>query len=120
VGILASVDLAHIGPRYGDNYIPNAGSVRDNIESDAALLELLEKCCVDDFINRINRDGNSRKICGVAPLYTLVKALESRAEGATLCHSHATVDDKNSFVTFASMAFYERNSASDPNTAHSK
>lgn len=108
VGILASVDLAHVGPRYGDRFKPHQGTVEHNMSSDAALLRILEDCRAEDFIDRINRDANSRKICGVAPLYVLAKALEGRAEGVTLSHSHAVVDENGSFVTFASMAFYEK------------
>jgi predicted class III extradiol MEMO1 family dioxygenase len=77
--------------------------------SDQALLKMLEQCRAADFIGSINQDGNERKICGVAPLYMLAKVLEGRARGTVLSHSHATVDDDNSFVTFASMAFYEEN-----------
>lgn len=107
VGLLASVDLAHVGPRYGDAFTPHPGTVRENLESDASLLGLLEECRSDEFFFRINRDGNSRKICGAAPLYTMARALEGHVRGQTLSHSHAVVDQENSFVTFASMAFYE-------------
>jgi len=80
--------------------------IDENLSSDASLLKLLEQCRADDFINQINRDANSRKICGVAPLYTMAKALEGRVHGTTLHQSHAIVDEQGSFVTFASMAFY--------------
>ncbi len=109
VGILASVDLAHVGSRYGDAFTPDEGTLRHNMSSDQALLKMLEQCRATDFIDRINQDGNERKICGVAPLYMLAKVLEERAQGTVLCHSHATVDDNSSFVTFASMVFYEEN-----------
>ena len=107
VGIIASVDLAHVGPRYGDRYKPHEATIQENLSSDESLLRLLEKCRADDFIQKINRDENSRKICGVAPLYTMAKALEGRANGTTLRQSHAIVDQDGSFVTFASMAFYD-------------
>lgn len=107
VGILASVDLAHVGPRYGDHFEPSDVTVRDNMEKDAVLLEMLEQCKAGEFIDRINRNGNSRKICGVAPLYVMAKALEGHARGITLCHSNVPVDENGSFVTFASMAFYQ-------------
>jgi len=106
VGLIASVDLAHVGPRYGDRYKPHKATIEENLSSDASLLKLLEQCRADDFINQINRDANSRKICGVAPLYTMAKALEGRVHGTTLRQSHAIVDEQGSFVTFASMAFY--------------
>ncbi len=106
VGIIASVDLAHIGPRYGDRYEPDNTAIQQNLSSDTTILKLLEQCRADDFIQIINRDANSRKICGVAPLYTMSKAFEGRAHGITLRQSHAVVDEHHSFVTFASMAFY--------------
>ncbi len=106
VGLIASVDLAHVGPRYGDRHKPHKAAIGKNLSSDASLLKLLEQCRADDFINQINRDANSRNICGVAPLYTMAKALERRVHGSTLRQSHAIVDEQGSFVTFASMAFY--------------
>ena len=106
VGLIASVDLAHVGPRYGDRYKPHTATIEENLSSDASLLKLIEQCRADDFINQINREANGRKICGVAPLYTMAKALEGRVHGNTLCQSHAVVDEQGSFVTFASMAFY--------------
>jgi AmmeMemoRadiSam system protein B len=107
VGIIASVDMAHVGPRYGDGYKPDETTIQRNLSSDAALLKMLEQCRADDFIQTINRDANSRKICGVAPLYTMAKALEGHAHGVTLRQAHAIVDEHHSFVTFASMAFYQ-------------
>ena len=53
------------------------------------------------------RGRNRRRICGVAPLYVLSKIFEGAAAGELLDHSYAVVDNQNSFVTFASMAFYE-------------
>ncbi len=107
VGIIASVDFAHIGPRYGDRFIPDKAMIEQSLSRDASLLKALERCGADDFISMIYRDLNSRKICGVAPLYTMAKALEGRARGTTLNQSHALVDQQGSFVTFAGMAFYE-------------
>lgn len=106
VGIMASVDMAHIGLRYGDRYEPDSTAIRQNLSADTTILKLLEQCRAGDFIQMINRDANSRKICGVAPLYTMAKAFEGRAYGITLNQSHAVVDEHHSFVTFASMAFY--------------
>ncbi len=114
VGVLASVDLAHVGPRYGDQFKPHQGTIQAHMASDEILLKMLQDCRASDFIERINRDGNSRKVCGVAPLYTLAKVLQGRAEGVTLAHTHAGVDEQNSFVTFASMAFYEKNPGEAP------
>ena len=107
VGFLASVDLAHIGPRYGDAFIPNRTTVEYHLSADRLLLKMLEGCRADEFMQEIVRDGNGRRICGTAPLYTLTKVLEGMAKGEVLDHSFAPADNQNSFVTFAGMAFYE-------------
>jgi MEMO1 family protein len=110
VGFLASVDLAHIGPRYGDRFTPQADTIAEHRAADRELLECLKRCDSSSFLGRLEREGNKRRICGLAPLYVLCKILEGRATGTLLNHSHAVVDQQGSFVTFASMAFYEEKS----------
>jgi MEMO1 family protein len=108
VGFLASVDLAHVGPRYGDGFQPQMDTIADHLGADRGLLEDLTRCDAIGFMRRIDREHNRRKVCGVAPLYMLAKILEGRATGRVLHHTYATVDSQSSFVTFASMAFFER------------
>jgi hypothetical protein len=107
VGFIASVDLAHIGPRYGDRFEPDGGTIIEHMAADRLLLESLERADALGFMQTINREGNRRNICGVAPLYMLAKILQDRASGRVLHHAHAVVDGHNSFVTFASMVFVE-------------
>lgn len=106
VGFMASVDLAHIGPRYGDRFRPTRATVGEHVEADARLLDLLVATDADGFMKNLIREGNRRRICGVGPLYVLARILSGKARGRLLHHAHATVDPQGSFVTFASMAFY--------------
>lgn len=106
VGFIASVDLAHIGPRYGDNFQPSEGTVRQHTAADLDLLKCMENCDSRKFIDTLRREQNRRRICGLGPLYILAKILEAKARGELLQHDHAIVDQQGSFVTFASMAFY--------------
>jgi hypothetical protein len=108
IGLIASVDLAHVGPRYADPFQPHAGTLREHLRADRELLTCLENCDSAGFMNRIVRERNSRKVCGAAPLYVFAKALEGKARGEILEQSHAVVDNRNSFVTFAAMVFYEQ------------
>lgn len=107
VGLLASVDLAHIGPRYGDAFVPDRNTVESHLSADRLLLKMVEECRAADFMDEIVRNGNSRRICGTAPLYTMARVLEGTARGQVLDHSYSPADNQNSFVTFAGMAFYE-------------
>jgi MEMO1 family protein len=108
VGFIASVDLAHIGPRYGDRFRPHAGTVEEHLNADRGLLESLRKCDPLEFMEGAGRGRNRRRVCGLSSLYVLAKILEGSAEGEVLDHSYAVVDHQNSFVTFASMAFYAK------------
>ncbi len=108
VGFIASVDLAHIGLRYGDLFRPHAGTIREHLDADRELLESLGKCDPLEFMEKVSRGGNRRRVCGMACLYVLAKILEGWAEGEVLEHTHAVVDNQDSFVTFAGMAFYEK------------
>lgn len=107
VKFIASVDLAHIGPRYGDSFRPHRGTLEEHLEADRQLLETLCRCDPSAFLKEAGRGRNCRRICGLAPLLVLAKIFEGTAVGVVLDHSYAVVDQQNSFVTFASMAFYE-------------
>ena len=110
IGFIASVDLAHIGPRYGDSFRPHNGTLQEHLEADRQLLESLCRCDPREFLREAGRGRNRRRICGLAPLLVLSKVLAGTALGVVLDHSYVVVDQQNSFVTFASMAFYEKHS----------
>ena len=107
VCLVSSVGLAHIGPRYGDPFRPHAGTVREHEDADRQLLETMVTADADSFANILIREGNRRRICGLPPLYTMLKTLENRVEGELLRYDYTEVDGEGSFVTFGSMAFYE-------------
>ncbi|SMC20086.1 hypothetical protein SAMN02746041_00803 [Desulfacinum hydrothermale DSM 13146] len=107
VGLIASVDLAHVGPRYGDSITPSEGTIRQHMARDRALLDALSRCDAHAFMDEIVGENNARKVCGVAPLYVLSRVLAGRATGRILDHAHAVVDPQGSFVTYAAMAFFE-------------
>ena len=108
VCLLASVDLAHIGPRYGDSFQPHPGTVRETARADEQLLEALGAGDPEAFAGILIRERNCRRVCGLPPLYTMLRVLEGRAQGELLHYTSAEVDPHHSFVSFASMALYER------------
>jgi AmmeMemoRadiSam system protein B len=107
VCLLSSVDLAHIGPRYGDSFRPHGGTVREHREADHRLLEIMSNADAEAFAATLVRERNRRRICGLPPLYTMLKTLEGMVEGELLRYDHTKVDNEGSFVTFASLAFYK-------------
>jgi AmmeMemoRadiSam system protein B len=107
VCLLASVDLAHIGPRYGDPFRPHSGTVRENRDADHQLLETIATADAEAFVEILVRERNRRRICGLPPLYVMLKTLEGTVAGELLHYDYSEVDGEGSFVTYASMALYE-------------
>jgi MEMO1 family protein len=105
VCFIASADLDHIGPRYGDSFIPHRGTVADALEKDTQLLAHLERMDLDAFVAGVARDNDGRRICGFSPITTMFHAMDA-TEGTVLALDYAQVDDKNSFVSFTSMIFH--------------
>jgi AmmeMemoRadiSam system protein B len=106
--VLASVDLAHIGPRYGDSFQPHVGTIQETARADAKLLEAVAAVNPETFAGQLIRERNCRRVCGLPPLYILLKVLEGRATGELLHYASAEVDAHHSFVSFASMVLYDR------------
>jgi len=101
--VLASVDLAHLGPRFGDRY-PLGGSDWSLIAyQDQELIRHIEKMDGEGFYREIQRERNRRKVCGVSAIYALLSIIAA-GEGRLL--KYGQWPDPQGTVTFASMAFY--------------
>jgi MEMO1 family protein len=102
VCLIASADLAHIGPRYGDRLAPDASLLEKVMTQDR---EILAPVCAGDwktFSSLIESERDSRRVCGFAPIYSLLR-LAGDARGTLLAHSHSVLDQHGSFVTYASL-----------------
>lgn len=102
---IASADLDHIGPRYGDTFMPHRGTVTEALERDRELIGFLEKLDVQGFITGVARDNDSRRICGFSPITTMLHCMEADS-GSMLTLDYTHVDDQQSFVSFTSMVFH--------------
>jgi AmmeMemoRadiSam system protein B len=105
VCFIASADLDHIGPRYGDSFIPHRGTIAEALEKDGRLLSSLENMDLQGFVRQIVLENDSRRICGFSPITTMLQCMDA-SEGRMLALDYACVDDRSSFVSFASAIFY--------------
>jgi AmmeMemoRadiSam system protein B len=100
--LVASADLAHVGPRYGDKE-GFVGERLDKIkEEDREMLAYVEKVDAEGFLDYIVREGDRRRICGLSPIYTMLKVLEAR-KGTVLSHDHGEMDKYGSICSYASV-----------------
>jgi hypothetical protein len=102
VVVIAGADLAHVGPRFGD---PRPVSPAELVEigaADRAMLEAVEAGDAEGFFASVARDGDRRRICGLSPIYALLRALGG-TRGAL--RRYAQWPDPQGVVTFASVVF---------------
>jgi AmmeMemoRadiSam system protein B len=105
VCLIASVDLSHVGPRYGDQNKPDLHFLAQVKEADRELLRHIENSDGEGFYRCIEKHEDRFQVCGFAPVYTLLQTVEAK-RGKLLNYSKTKVDPQNSTVTFASMVFY--------------
>ncbi len=102
--LISSVDLAHIGPRYGDPFQPDQGMVDAVSEKDVQMLAPVARGDAKGFHEYVRQERDERRICGFSPIFTLLTLLDGVA-GETLRHDFSFMDSSRSFVTYASLAF---------------
>ncbi len=102
VAVLAGADLAHVGPRFGDP-APVSDAELSRIErEDRAMLQAVEAGDAAAFFGGVAADGDRRRICGLSPIYALLRVL-GRARG-DLRH-YGYWPDPQGVVSYASVVF---------------
>ncbi|HVB80890.1 MAG TPA: AmmeMemoRadiSam system protein B [Candidatus Binataceae bacterium] len=101
--ILAGVDFAHVGRKFGDSFGLDDGLTERVRREDLALIETIKAGDPGGFFAAIAREGDQRKICGLAPMYTQLELLSGRP--ARLLHYDIALEPQtDSLVSFASLA----------------
>lgn len=102
VCVIAAVDLAHVGPRFGDAE-PNTPAFLDHVaREDREMLKPVIAADPAAFFESVAADGDSRRICGLSPIYAFLRALPG-ARGELLRYSQWP--DQQGAVSFCAAAF---------------
>jgi len=105
VCLMAGVELAHLGMRYGDSKPPSDFSFHKCMQADLAMLKHVESLDAEGFAQFILKEGDARRISGFGAIYTLLKLIQAE-KGEVLRYDRGITDQFNSTVTYASMAFF--------------
>src|SRR5580658_1093044 len=108
VVIVAGADMAHVGPRFGDAK-PYGEQQRGALErADRTSLAHASALDAAGFWAQVSADLDERRVCGLAPIWSLLRSVGgSRAEGRLL-HYEQTVDEGDgSIVSHAAVGFFE-------------
>jgi AmmeMemoRadiSam system protein B len=103
--LVAGADLAHIGPRFGDAP-PSDDRLADLDATDRASLDRAVLPDAPEFWSHVARDLDTRRVCGLAPIYSLLRVLPKGARGNVL-HYEQTIDaDDRSVVSHAAVGYF--------------
>ena len=108
VCVLAGVDLAHVGPRFGDSFdiddrMLDAVKARDTEDLACAL-----NLDADRWYASVMKDGNQRRVCGLNAIYASLRALDGSAGHGELLDYGYAHDPAGGIVSFAGIAFPEK------------
>jgi AmmeMemoRadiSam system protein B len=106
VCLLGAVDLAHLGPRYGDDFAIDTERLSELRRRDVATLGSVLAGRATDFFDSIARENDDRRWCGFPPIYLLLWTLLGRdgspgLQGDLLAYDQS-VDETGSVVTACS------------------
>ena len=106
VTLIAAVDLAHVGQRFGDQWGVDAAHQLRVGAADDELLKLVLAANTDGYYAHVMADHDARRICGFTPIYLLTALMEAeRRQGELLRYTQWVDTDMSSSVTFASAVF---------------
>jgi len=119
--IIASADLAHVGPQFGQREIITRGTLAEAKQKDLEMLGHVQALKAEEFYQYILREKDRRNICGLPPIYTLLHVIDAEtvaeaeggplasgplARGHLLSYQQWSDSQGQGAVTFAGMAFF--------------
>jgi len=104
VVIIASVDFAHVGVKYGAEKPLTTEELDEVKRRDDEMIQIISSGDAGRFISHIGEDDDKRNICGFSAIYIMLRVLEG-LKGRLLRYDKTIMDNQNSTVTFAGMAF---------------
>lgn len=102
--LIAAVDLAHVGTKFGDRGGLTPALRAATEAKDHRLLEALAAGDPAAFLRTLAVDGDRTRICGAAPLLVFLELLRD-VRGRLLCYDQYHDEVGRSLVSYASLAY---------------
>jgi len=107
---VAGADFAHVGPRFGDRRPYDAAARRTLEKRDRGSIDVATPSSAAAFWEHVVSDLEERRVCGLAPIYSLLRVLDHTTDPhhVDVVHYEQTIDDEDgSIVSHAGLAFYD-------------
>ena len=108
VVLIGGVDLSHVGPEFGDDFLVTQEIEEEVRAQDYEMLDEIAALNPKGFFDHFRATLNSRRVCSVAPIYTLLRAVEGKATPHILAYRQANSEKMDCMVSFCSAAFFEK------------
>jgi AmmeMemoRadiSam system protein B len=106
ITLIAAVDLAHVGPRFGDSWSVDGRHQAEVGVADHELLGHVVAADADAYYAHVMRDQDARRICGFTPIYLVTALMQDEKRAGEILRYTQWVDaDLSSSVTFCSAIF---------------
>jgi len=106
ITLIAAVDLAHVGPRFGDQWRVDQSHQASVERRDREMLDFVLTPDAEAYYAQVMADRDARRICGLTPMYVLTALMQAEQRRGELLRYTQWVDtDLSSSVTFASAVF---------------
>ncbi|MFZ0547109.1 MAG: AmmeMemoRadiSam system protein B, partial [Candidatus Promineifilaceae bacterium] len=92
---VASVDLAHVGPNFGDDFVMDGDRRAALAESDRSLMDAIRQGDAARFYREIAAVEDSNRICGFSSIYLMLRYLET-SDGVKVAYEHCPADTADS------------------------
>lgn len=100
---VASVDLAHVGPTFGDSYMMDQHKRDKLVTTDTSLMEAVMLGDEERFYNEIAAVKDTNKVCGFSPLYLMLQFM-GETTGKRIAYKHCSADaEDNSLVSICGL-----------------
>jgi AmmeMemoRadiSam system protein B len=102
--IVASVDFAHVGPNFGDNFNMDAPRRAALKTADDQMMSAILQGDAADFYNQIAAVEDSNRICGLSSIYLMLRTLDGVSDGRFVAYRHCPADaGNNSLVSIGGL-----------------
>jgi MEMO1 family protein len=101
---VASVDLAHVGPAFGDDFTIDAARRQQVQQADEGLITAVTNGDAARFYQQITAVQDRHRVCGFAPIYLMLRYLDSVSSGRQVAYAHCPADpDNHSLVSICGL-----------------
>jgi hypothetical protein len=94
---VASVDLAHVGPAFGDDFFMDNLRRAGIVSADRALINAIAEGDRARFYDEIASIRDSNRICGFSSIYLMMRYL-GQTSGTPIAYAHCPADQQNASI----------------------